>query len=152
MAEFLERNLFKTIVEKTPLISIDFVIENKRGHILLGKRLNLPARNYWFVPGGRIRKDETISSAFTRLALDELNVKATFDSANFIAPYEHFYTDNFSGDDFSTHYVVLAYKLNLDIDLSQLPNKQHDNYNWFEIDQLLSSPDVHENTKNYFLK
>ncbi len=83
MAEFLERNLFKTIVEKTPLISIDFVIENKRGHILLGKRLNLPAKNYWFVPGGRIRKDETISSAFTRLALDELNVNATFNSADF---------------------------------------------------------------------
>jgi colanic acid biosynthesis protein WcaH len=34
---------FKTVVENTPLISIDFIIENQAGEFLLGKRVNRPA-------------------------------------------------------------------------------------------------------------
>jgi colanic acid biosynthesis protein WcaH len=43
---------FKKIVESTPLISIDLVVRNDQGSVLLGKRTNRPAQNFWFVPGG----------------------------------------------------------------------------------------------------
>ena len=39
---------FKTVVENTPLISVDFIIENEQGKYLLGKRVNEPASGYWF--------------------------------------------------------------------------------------------------------
>ena len=54
---FLSKTDFSFIVKNTPLISIDFcILKGKK--ILLGKRLNSPAKDFYFVPGGRIRKGE----------------------------------------------------------------------------------------------
>ncbi|WP_188925660.1 NUDIX domain-containing protein [Shewanella algicola] len=62
------------MIENTPLVSIDFVVYNQKGEVLLGKRNNRPAQGGWFVPGGRIKKDELMSAAFKRLAKNELGV------------------------------------------------------------------------------
>lgn len=70
--------------------------------------------------------------------------------AQFLGTYQHFYKDNFSEDDFSTHYVVLGYELELDIELSSLPDEQHNQYQWWEVESLLESEQVHINTKAYF--
>lgn len=44
---FLDTTTFKTVIQSTPLILIDQIIENKSdGKILLGKRTNLPAQGY----------------------------------------------------------------------------------------------------------
>jgi colanic acid biosynthesis protein WcaH len=72
MMAYLEPQLFAALVEHTPLISIDLVIENSQGEILLGERTNRPAQGMWFVPGGRILKDELMQDAFLRLTQDEL--------------------------------------------------------------------------------
>jgi colanic acid biosynthesis protein WcaH len=53
----LDFALFKTIVEHTPLISIDLIVYNDESDVLLGKRVNPPAQNYYFVPRGRIYKE-----------------------------------------------------------------------------------------------
>ncbi|HBR3966092.1 TPA: NUDIX domain-containing protein, partial [Klebsiella pneumoniae] len=74
---------FINIIKLTPLISIDFIVKNKRNEILLGKRVNSPARGYYFVPGGRILKDETINDAFLRLSLTELGISIPKDLWNF---------------------------------------------------------------------
>ncbi|MCL1139575.1 GDP-mannose mannosyl hydrolase [Shewanella pneumatophori] len=142
---------FKKVVKNTPLISIDLIIKNKLGQVLLGKRNNRPAQGYWFVPGGRIVKDETFDNAFSRLTLFELGKAYSLTSAMFLGPYEHLYCDCFSGDDFTTHYVVLAYELTLNEDLSGLPEEQHSDYRWWDVNKLLNSNIVHDNTKAYFL-
>lgn len=49
---FLRQEDFAAVVRTTPLISLDFIVENGQGEILLGQRLNRPAQGYWFVPGG----------------------------------------------------------------------------------------------------
>ena len=58
--------LFSSIIEHAPLISMDLVVRDMAGNVLLGKRLNRPAQGYWFVPGGRIRKGEHFDAAFSR--------------------------------------------------------------------------------------
>ena len=69
---FLRQEDFATVVRSTPLVSLDFIVENSRGEFLLGKRTNRPAQGYWFVPGGRVQKDETLEAAFERLTMAEL--------------------------------------------------------------------------------
>ncbi|MCV5153638.1 GDP-mannose mannosyl hydrolase, partial [Escherichia coli] len=64
---FLRQEDFATVVRSTPLVCLDFIVENSRGEFLLGKRTNRPAQGYWFVPGGRVQKDETLEAAFERL-------------------------------------------------------------------------------------
>ena len=143
---------FKSIVRNTPLVSIDLIIENTDGNILLGWRTNLPAKGYWFVPGGRILKDELFSDAFKRIILSETGKDLTLDDASFLGLYEHLYPEeNFSGDpSFGTHYIVTAYRIKLKNALTDLPKEQHADYWWASIDEILDDANVHPNTKNYF--
>ena len=151
MKKRLEYELFKTIVKHTPLISIDLIIRNDKGEALLGQRLNRPAKNYWFVPGGRIFKDESFEDAFKRITYEELGVQTSLGEAIFLGVYEHFYNDNFSELDFSTHYVVHGYEIQINPQQLRLPTIQHNSYKWFDVEALLHSTIVHQYTKNYFI-
>lgn len=148
---FLDKETFQTVVRSAPLVSIDFVIMNSQQQVLLGLRSNRPAKGYWFVPGGRILKDESMADAFRRLSNAELGVSVEIGDAELLGAYEHFYTDNFSGSDFSTHYVVLGYHFICDLALNSLPDAQHQQYRWCDVEALLADDQVHGNTKAYFL-
>ena len=151
--KLLDSNAFQIIVDKTPLISIDLIVRNSAGKILLGQRLNRPAEGFWFVPGGRILKDESRADAFKRLTKEELGQAFSINQAELLGPFDHFYSDNVFGYEFSTHYVAIAYVLTLDTDLEELPlDVQHGSYKWFEIDSLLNDEKVHLHTKWYFEK
>src|SRR5687767_7562775 len=43
----LDDDKFLKIIEATPLVSIDLIIRNAQGQVLLGKRLNRPAQGFW---------------------------------------------------------------------------------------------------------
>ena len=147
---WLDQQAFRTVIQHTPLVAIDLIVENSVGEILLGKRCNRPAQRQWFVPGGRITKDETIPAAFSRLTEVELGLSIPMDRALFQGVYEHHYPDNFVDESFSTHYVVLAYHLPMELDLNELPVDQHNAYRWWPQVALLGAEEVHRHTKWYF--
>src|SRR5947207_1352808 len=92
---WLEPQDFERVVRFTPLVSIDIIVRSKDGRVLLGRRRNEPARNSFFVPGGRITKDESLREAFKRIAAAELGVRKELNQARFIGVYEHIYKENF---------------------------------------------------------
>lgn len=142
---------FKSVIQHTPLISIDLIVRNEQGEVLLGKRVNAPAKGYWFVPGGRVRKNETLDDAFVRLVKEELGIESgiTRADAKFLGVFEHFYDDCVFGDDVSTHYVVLAYTLILNNEIS-VPIKQHEIFKWILKNNINQENLTHYFTKNYF--
>ncbi|HHT0105258.1 TPA: GDP-mannose mannosyl hydrolase [Raoultella planticola] len=140
---------FISVINLTPLISIDFIVKNDREEILLGKRVNSPARGYYFVPGGRVFKNESIDNAFYRLSFSELGVRLPREKWTLHGVYEHFYSDNKYNDSFSTHYVVLAFEIVLN-HLQLPPLLQHSDYKWFNKTLLINDDAVHTYTKNYF--
>ena len=148
---FLSQEDFATVVRSTPLISIDLIVENERGEFLLGKRTNRPAQGFWFVPGGRVQKDETLTDAFERLTLAELGLQLPMAAGQFYGVWQHFYDDNFSGTGFSTHYIVLGFRLKVSEADLRLPDSQHDDYRWQTPEALLASDNVHDNSRAYFL-
>jgi colanic acid biosynthesis protein WcaH len=135
----------------TPLVSIDLVVTNNAGEVLLGLRVNEPAKNTWFVPGGRICKDERIEEAFRRISEAELGIRLDISSAHPLGVFQHLYESNFAGaPGISTHYIVLAYAVQLEIPLERLPGDQHQACRWWPVADLLTSADVHPNTRAYF--
>tara|TARA_B100001057_G_C22794554_1_gene929050 strand:+ start:140 stop:577 length:438 start_codon:yes stop_codon:yes gene_type:complete len=142
----LDNKTFEALVNLAPLISIDILI-TQNDKFLLGNRINRPAKNYFFSPGGRIYKNETIKEALKRIAKKELNLNFSYDPS-FIGVYEHFYNDSIY-EDVSTHYVNLAYEYHTD-DLLNLPEEQHDQYKWFTINEIITDKKVHKYVKNYF--
>ena len=142
----LDNQIFKTVINSTPLISIDLLVKNDN-KILLGKRINKPAQGYLFSIGGRVYKNETIDIAMMRIAKNELNIELKL-TPRFIGVFEHFYDDSIY-DGLSTHYVNLAYEIEIQETLN-LPTEQHSEYQWLTIDELLKNKQVHKYVKDYF--
>ena len=142
----LDDQTFETVISSTPLISIDLLVK-KDNKILLGKRINKPAQCYLFSIGGRIYKNETINGAMMRIASNELNISLKL-MPRFIGVFEHFYDDSIY-QDVSTHYVNLAYEIEIEETLN-LPNEQHNEYQWLTVSELLKSKQVHKYVKDYF--
>jgi colanic acid biosynthesis protein WcaH len=142
---------FGFIVRNAPLVSVDLIISDPEHRVLLGRRVNEPAKGHYFVPGGAIRKNETIRKAFARILEAETGLHASIDRAKFIGVFEHFYDTNRFGDpEYGTHYVVLAYELSLIERPSVKLDSQHSDIRWLSDAEILSAPDVHPNTKAYF--
>jgi colanic acid biosynthesis protein WcaH len=139
------------IIEATPLVSIDLVIRNPSNKVLLGKRNNRPAMGYWFVPGGRIFKNETINQALKRISEVELGQDLSTKAPSLLGAYDHIYEDNFLNvKGINTHYVVLAFVIALQKEIEVKTDEQHTELKWWEIDKLLQDQTVHQNTKVYF--
>lgn len=139
------------VVRLAPLVSIDLIIEDNQGRILLGMRTNEPAKGCWFVPGGRILKNERISQAFERVIKDELGLDLDYGQAELVGVFEHIYSTNFAlTQDFGTHYVVLAHRVKLSGPLDVSADNQHSELVWFDKAQILNDEKVHPNTKAYF--
>ena len=149
---FLTRGDFAHVLRNAPLVSIDLVVRDESERVLVGLRLNRPARDYWFVPGGRIYKDERIDDAFLRISHAELGRAIPRGQASLLGVYEHLYDDNaLEIPGVNTHYVVIAYQLHLDASsLPELPDGQHARFQWMTVDEIRADAAVHANTKAYF--
>ena len=151
---FLEKTEFTQVIANTPLVSIDLVVKNPQGQFLLGWRKNRPAKNFWFVPGGRIQKNERLQDAFIRLTEAELGQRIKMNDAQWKGLYEHFYDDFVFSDEtdeqVSTHYVVLAFEVTVDSSDFELPNGQHTGYRWASKDEILVDEQVHKHSRWYF--
>jgi len=140
----LESVDFLNVIDKTPLVSVDLIIE-KNSMFLLGKRTNEPAEGYWFMPGGRILKDESIKDALSRILDKEtgLDINYDIDNIRFIGVQEHRYnTNTFKFNGVSTHYIVLVYHLvinNSDV----ASDSQHNDVAWFNENNIMMNPKVH---------
>ncbi len=150
--EKIPAGIFMQIVRHTPLVSIDLLFHNENNEILLGWRNNAPAKDCWFVPGGRIYKDEKLQDAFSRIVSSETGLFLDMDRAEFRGIYEHIYPDQNFRDEagFGTHYIVLAFDIHLHGELPALPHDQHSDYKWQSISETMDDVLVHQNTKNYF--
>lgn len=142
---------FLALVRNAPLVSIDLIVENNNGEVLVGRRKNSPAKGSWFVPGGRVRKDETLDVAFARITCEELGAEIHRAKADFLGVFEHFYPDNFAGvSGVRTHYVVLAFRLEAREVPDAFPTGQHGEFRWMSLEEATDNQQVHPNTREYF--
>jgi colanic acid biosynthesis protein WcaH len=140
----------------TQVVSADLLVQNSEGKFLLGKRINAPAKGYFFVPGGRVYKNENIKQGAYRMLQWELGVNRDSVKLKPRCVSEHMYEDNFAGakdekgDPISTHYVCFAFDVTLsDFDESVF-TKQHSEAIWASPEEILARDDVHEYVKLYF--
>ena len=138
------------LVRLGPLVSLDLVVRDARGRVLVGLRNNEPARDLWFVPGGRVGKGETLDHAFRRIVRQELGLERARADAHLLGVFEHFYDTNFmERPGLRTHYVVLAHALGVDSGDELRVDDQHRRVRWLTPEALRADPDVHPNTKAY---
>jgi len=144
---FLPLDDFKQVVECAPLFSIDLVVLNETNQILVGQRLNAPAKDAWFVPGGRVFKNESLDQAFNRTSIAELGIELERGQASFLGLYDHFYNDSFFSEEVSTHYINAAHVVRVEANQLDLPTAQHNQYRWMSFAQIERDDLVHQYSK-----
>tara|TARA_B100001093_G_C26808203_1_gene1006418 strand:+ start:343 stop:747 length:405 start_codon:yes stop_codon:yes gene_type:complete len=124
--------------------------------MLLGKRNNKPAKNFWFSPGGRIKKDEQLSQAFERIVANEVGLKNfNIEDSFLMGVWDHFYEDSAYSDEITTHYINLPHYYIFKDDLDKnliLPkgvNEQHSDWLWLPIEDVMVNSDVHNHVQVY---
>lgn len=146
---FLDNEKWKFCVENLPIIAIDLIIKNKKAEILMGRRSNNPAKNFFFVPGGRILKNEKIELAFERISLIELGKSLKINDAKFLNYYEHFYKNSlWDIKGITTHYLVLAFEYNSTTKEKFNLNNQHKSFQWISKKNK-NDFNIHEYALNY---
>jgi len=143
---------FAKAVNALPLVSVDLVLLNTTGQMLLGLRKNAPARYWWFTPGGRVRKNEACEACLLRVAMSELGLKERdVQGAQLMGVWDHFYEDSACSSEVSTHYVNLPHVLQLKqpLELDALPDDQHSGWRWQDIKDAVIAEDVHPYVRVY---
>jgi colanic acid biosynthesis protein WcaH len=147
----LSQDDYYKVCEKSNITSIDIIVSYE-GKYLVGKRINNPAKGFFFVPGGVIGKDETISQAMKRLSKRELSVELNIEDFNFLVISQHWYDCNCIDDKFGTHYISLSYEKELTYDefIKINLDDQHSESKFMTKEEIFSRSDVHNNTKGFF--
>jgi colanic acid biosynthesis protein WcaH len=145
----LDAQTFKTVIENTPLVSIDLCLVCD-GQVLLGKRTNEPLKGEWFTPGGRIRKNETWQDALLRIAEAELGLSdiAVEDFA-LMGMWDHFYSNSVLAQNTSTHYVNLPHYAELKSKPQIVLDDQHVEFKWFDLSVESNDEKFHPYMRNY---
>ena len=115
---WIEDKYYKMIKEWMPIPTVDGIITFK-GKFLLLKRNNSPVKGEWWLPGGRVRKGETLEEAVKREVLEETGLKCRsihqVGVINQIFPEVH---------TISIYYLVEAENSNVKL------NDEHSDYRW----------------------
>jgi colanic acid biosynthesis protein WcaH len=71
---FIDQDLYLKIREVMPTVCVDLIVTNPNGEYLLLQRKEEPAKGLWWIPGGRIHKNESWRDAASRKSMEELGV------------------------------------------------------------------------------
>ena len=145
----LDAQTFKTIIENTPLVSIDLCLICN-GQILLGKRSNEPLKGRWFTPGGRIHKNETWQDALLRIAEAELGISGiVVEGFSLMGMWDHFYNNSALDQNTSTHYVNLPHYAEFKSKPQITLDDQHGEFKWFDLSVVADDEKFNPYMRNY---
>ncbi len=134
---FINDSEWKICVQNVPIYAIDLIIYFNDHKLLMGKRINNPAKNYYFVPGGRILKNESRKDAFKRITKNEIGKSIPMNKSKFLGIYEHFYSNSkWEQTNISTHYIVEARYVGFDKHNQNFFNlsSQHSSFELIDLD------------------
>lgn len=152
---YLSREQFSMAVNALPLVSIDLCLVADEC-LLLVKRKNEPARDWWFTPGGRINKNEAMSEAFERIIDNEIgDFDVDSGSCTLLGVWDHFYANSSFSSEVSTHYVNLSHllfvtraqKYKLEKTIGNC--SQHADWKWLKLKQIDEDSSVHRYVKEF---
>ena len=145
----LDAQTLKTVIENTPLVSIDLCLVCD-GQLFLGKRNNDPLRGEWFTPGGRIYKNETWQHALVRIAEAELGLSCiAVEGFSLMGMWDHFYNNSVLDQNTSTHYVNLPHYAEFKSRPQITLDDQHGEFEWCDLSVVAKDEKFHPYMRNY---
>jgi colanic acid biosynthesis protein WcaH len=133
-SNLIDQKTYKKIYSLVPIPCIDILITH-HNKFLLGKRVQKPAQKQWFVPGGRIFKNETLTQAARRKVKEELGINIRVSDLKFLNAQQTIFKDSALGGPIHTVNIVFLLPLKLKPKIN-FDRKYHSKMKWFsEIDK-----------------
>ncbi|MFH1770932.1 MAG: NUDIX domain-containing protein [archaeon] len=122
---------YKKILETMPLCCTDVII-HQNGKVLLVKRKEEPAKNEWWVPGGRLHKNIKLEDGIKSKAVEEVGFEIKVEKI--LGVYEFFFDKGIYPDlKTGTHGVSVCFLAKPKDDNPQIKiDNTSENYRWFD--------------------
>lgn len=140
----IPEDLYKTILDKMPVTTVDVVIVNQDGKALVMRRNNEPAKGSYYTIGGRLHKNETLLDCVIRILKLEAGISVGASRLKLIGVMEEIF-ENSPWVEINYHCVNVFFKLSVnDSDISDIKmDNQHSDFIWVGTDDL-ENLNVHE--------
>ena len=125
---FIEKDLYKNIMEVMPVVCVDALVVNEKGEYLLVKRKNEPLKNKFWLVGGRLHKNEKTITGIKRKLKEELGISNGV--VKFLGHFEEFFEkteQNIKGNFHSISFVFLTF---IDSRAKVKLDEQSSTYKW----------------------
>jgi len=140
MQNLIPIELYEKIMENMPVFCVDIIISQDK-KVLLVKRENEPCKDQWWVPGGRLYKNEKTCDAAIRKAKEETNLDVEIIKQ--VGFYELMLKEAIPKVKTGTHNPVIVYLLKTKSSQEIHLDEQSSNYKW--INKI--EPDMHDYLK-----
>ena len=121
------------------LVSVCAVIEGEKRKILLVWEGDLPYHDWWVVPGGYVKPDETVLEAVKREVREETGLEVVSDGL--IGIYDDFIvTEERDGP---IHHIIIVYKARV-IGGEVVVTRESREYAWMDVKEAVRSPRLHD--------
>ncbi|KKU85877.1 MAG: NUDIX hydrolase [Parcubacteria group bacterium GW2011_GWA2_47_9] len=141
--KFIPAKLYSQITDSVPISCADMVIKRNQSFLLVKRREN-PAKNQWWLAGGRIAFGEKMLDTAKRKLKEELNIKS-FSKIKPLGTAEIIFPENAFGH--KEHDIINVFLVELNKkDSSRIkPDKTMYGYQWF----LKIEKNFHPHIKKY---
>lgn len=131
-AGFIRKELYHIILESLPIPCVDLLIKNQKGEILLVKRRNEPAKDKWWVPGGRVLHGERRIDAAKRKLNEECGLGGN--AFREIGSFEFIFN---TPENKTYHNIATLFEVEIDNEATVMLDEQSDGYCWKAAEEWL---------------
>ena len=120
---------YKKILSTVPIVCVDCLVMNEQKEFLLVKRKNQPLKDEYWVPGGRVHKNEKLASSVHRKMRDEIGVEVEI--VRLLGFFEEIFLETKQNAQGGVHSISFLYEVKPMDGIIKLDHQSAD-WGWFK--------------------